>query len=66
MEWSSPDFTCKGASDAKKIVQELNKIKKTLEKLKESKNLIAQNGALMMDVKVDELIATIPFKVPGS
>ena len=66
MEWSSPDFACKGASDAKKIVQELNKIKKTLEKLKESKNLIAQNGALTLDLKVDELIATIPFKVPGS
>lgn len=66
MEWSSPDFTCKGASDAKKIVQELNKMKKTLEKLKESKNLIAQNGALILDLKVDELIATIPFKVPGS
>ena len=65
MEWSSSDFTYKSARDAKKIVQERNKMKKSLEKLKESKNLIAQNGALTLDLKVDELIATIPTKVSG-
>ena len=62
-EWASPDFTCKNAGEAKKIVQELNKMKKMLEKLKESKNIQIQNGALLMDMKVDELLAAIPAKV---
>ena len=63
VEWSKPEFTCKNASEAKKIVQNLNKIKKSLEKLKESKNITIQNGALLLDMKVDELISAIPAKV---
>lgn len=62
-EWSKPDFTCKNAGEAKKIVQELNKMKKALEKPKESKNITVQNGALLLDMKVDELIPLIPTKV---
>ena len=62
-EWSKPDFTCKNAGEAKKIVQELNKMKKALEKPKESKNITVQNGALLLDMKVDELIPVIPTKV---
>ena len=65
MEWSKPEFVCKNAGEAKKIVQELNKMKKTLEKLKESKNITVQNGALLMDLKVDELISAIPLRVAG-
>lgn len=65
MEWSQPEFVCKNAGEAKKIVQDLNKMKKTLEKLKESKNITIQNGALLMDLKVDELISAIPAKVAG-
>lgn len=65
MEWSKPEFTCKNASDAKKIVQELNKMKKTLEKMKESKIIAIQNGALILDMKVDELISVIPTRVPS-
>ena len=65
MEWAKPEFVCKNAGEAKKIVQELNKMKKTLEKLKESKNITIQNGALLMDLKVDELISAIPAKVAG-
>ena len=64
MTWSGPDFTCKNAGEAKKIVAELNKIKKDLEKLQESKVIVVQNGALTMASQVDELIALIPTKVP--
>lgn len=64
MVWADPNFTCKNASDAKKIVAELNKMKKDLEKFKESKTVVVQNGALLMDGQIDELIATIPMKVP--
>ena len=64
MEIESPDFVCKSEGDAKKIVAELNKAKKTLEKLKESKNMSTQNGALIIDMKLDELISTVPMKVP--
>ena len=62
--WAEPEFTCKNAGEAKKIVAELNKMKKDLEKLKESKVIVIQNGALLMDVQVDELISLIPAKVP--
>ena len=38
-------------------------MKKALEKPKESKNITVQNGALLLDMKVDELISAIPAKV---
>ena len=57
--WSDPEFTCKNASEAKKIVQELNKMKKDLEKLKGSEVTVVQNGASLMDVQVDELVGVI-------
>ena len=63
--WAEPEFTCKNAGEAKKIVAELNKMKKDLEKLKESKVIVIQNGALLMDMQVDELISAIPSKVPA-
>lgn len=58
MEVSAPDFTCK-PSEAKKIVQELNKMKKKLAPLKESTTLTIQNGALILDMKIDDLIPQI-------
>ena len=61
--WGEPEFTCKNAGEAKKIVAELNKMKKDLEKMKESKVIVVQNGALLMDIQVDELISLIPAKV---
>lgn len=66
--WEDPDFTCKSAGEAKKIVAELNKMKKDLEKLKDpEKNpvVVIQNGASLMDMKVDELISIVPTKVPS-
>ena len=64
MELDDPNFVCKSAGDSKKIVAELNKAKKSIEKLKESKNITVQNGALLIDMKLDELIASVPTKVP--
>jgi len=64
MVWADGEFTCKNAGEAKKIVAELGKMKKDLEKLKESKIIVVQNGALLLDVQVDELISVIPSKVP--
>ena len=63
VEWSRPEFTCKNAGEAKKIVQELNKMKKTLAPLKESKTIRVQNVALQLDMKVDGLISDIPARV---
>lgn len=63
MDWADPNFTCKNTSEAKKIVQELNKMKKGIAPLKESKNLSIQNGALLIDLQIDDLITAIPTKV---
>ena len=63
-QWSDPNFVCKNAGEAKKIVAELTKMKKALEPLKENaNNITVQNGALTLDGLVDTLIATIPEKV---
>lgn len=64
MVWDDPEFVCKNAGEAKKIVQELNKMKKALEKMKESKVILVQNAALVLDMKVDELISSVPSKLP--
>ena len=64
MELDDPSFVCKSAADAKKIVAELNQAKKAIGKFKESKNIRVQNGALTIDMKLDELISSIPTKVP--
>lgn len=63
VEWTRPEFTCKNAGEAKKIVQELNKMKKALAGPKESKNIGIQNVALLLDMKADELISNIPARV---
>jgi len=64
MVWADPEFTCKNAGEAKKIVAELNKIKKDLEKLKGSTVIVVQNGAQLIDAQIDELIAVVPTRVP--
>lgn len=65
MTWGSPDFTPRNAAEAKKIVQELNKMKKMLGPAKESTNILTQNTALLIDVKVDEVLALMSSKVPA-
>ena len=64
MTWSDPEFTCKNAGEAKKIVAELNKMKKTLEKYQESKVVSVQNGAAFLMGEIDELIEVVPMRVP--
>jgi len=62
MMWGDPAFTCK-PSEAKKIVVELNKIKKSLSGPKESKNTVVQNGAALLDMRVDEVISLMQSRV---
>lgn len=64
MLWSRDDFVCKNAGEAKKIVQELQKFKKTLEALAESSNAQIQGEAMLFSSQLDALIETIPTKVP--
>lgn len=61
--WSDPSFTCKNASEAKKIVAELKKMKKQLAPHKESQNINIQNGALLLDSKIDTVTELIQSKV---
>lgn len=65
VQWSDLDFRCKSAGEAKRIVAELSKIKKTLSPLTESKKIVVQNSALILDMKVDELIVLMPTKIAG-
>lgn len=61
--WSDPEFTCKNAAEAKKIVAELTKSKKALEKLKGSKVITVQDAASLLEMKIDDLITSIPSRV---
>ena len=70
MVWADPNFVCKNAGEAKKIVAELKKWKPLLAKLKDAKkkngdaDTIIQNGANLLDMPVDELIESIPNRLP--
>ena len=65
MMWTDPNFAPKNAAEAKKITQELTNMKKKLAPIKEqAANITAQNGALIIDMKIDELIPQIQAKVP--
>lgn len=64
MVWSDPNFTPRNAAEVKKIVQELNKMKKGLKVPKESKNIQVQNAALLVDVKVDEVLSVMSSRMP--
>lgn len=65
MTWADPDFECRNAGEAKKIVTELKKMKTQLVKMKESNVTIVQNGAVKLDLEIDTLIETIPDRVAG-
>jgi len=62
LTWNAEGFTPKNAGEAKKIGQELQKMKKTLTVLKESTNLTTQNNAFTLESAVDALIGTYPAK----
>ena len=61
--WDDPDFRCKNAGEAKKIVQELGKMKKAIAPLKDSSTILIQDGALLIDLQLDDLLATIPMRI---
>ena len=62
-EWGDPSFLCKNAAETKAIVANLQKMKKALAPVKESTNITAQNGALLLDMRIDDLITQMPNKV---
>lgn len=62
--WSDPGFTCKNAAEAKKIVAELNKMKKQIDKFKDSTSTPIQTARLLLEPKIDELVSTVPTKCP--
>ena len=64
MTWSKPDYVCKNTSEMKKNVAELEKFKKMLESLVESKSVAVQGEALMLQSQIDALIETMPTKLP--
>lgn len=63
MELADPSFTCKNAGEAKKIDLELKKMKKNLAASKESTNITVQNGALLLDMRIDDLIQQMPNRI---
>ena len=63
MTWSAPDFECKNDAEAKKIVAKLNQMKAAMEKMKNSKNIKVQNGAMVLESEIESLIDVIPSKV---
>ena len=64
MLWSREDYVCKNAGEAKKNVQELQKMKKALDSLAESKNAQIQGEAMLFQSQIDALIDMMPMKVP--
>ena len=65
MEWLDPNIVCKSKGESKKIVGELMQMKKSIGKMKESETVVVQNGSLLLDAKIDELISSIPTRVAG-
>ena len=61
--WDREDFQCKNAGEAKKIVAELQKMKKMLAPLAENKDAQIQGEAMVFTSQIDALIETIPTKV---
>jgi len=63
MVWGRPDFLCKSVGEAKKLTAELQKMKKTVDVIAESKNVALQGEALLLQSQMDTLIAEMPTKV---
>ena len=64
MLWGRDDYVPKSAGEAKKVVAELQKFKKTLETLAASSNAAIQGEAMLFAAQLDSLIETIPTRVP--
>ena len=63
MLWEREDFVCKNAGEAKKIVVELKKLRKTLDALAKSSNAALQGEVMLSQGRVDNLVDVIPTKV---
>lgn len=61
--WERDDFFCKSDGEAKKIVAELQKMKKQISVLTENKNAQIQGEAMVFTSQIDALIEVIPTKV---
>lgn len=64
MLWSRRDFAPKSEGEAKKIVAELQKMKKAFAVLAASKDVRVQGEAMVFASQLDTLIDSIPTKVP--
>lgn len=62
--WSRPDYVCKNNSEVKKNIAELEKFKKVVATLAESKNTNIQGEAMILQSQIDTLIETMPDKLP--
>ena len=62
-EWGDPSYVCKNKGEAKANVAKLQKMKKSIAPLKEATNITVQNGALLLDMRIDDLITQMPNKV---
>ena len=65
MVWADPKFKPKNEAAAKKIVAELNNVKKQLSKFKDSKVPQVAAACQVAESKLDELISDIPGRVQG-
>ena len=63
MSWEHPGFRCTNAGEAKKITGELQKMKKTVDLIAESKNAALQGEALLLQSRGEALIAEMPDRV---
>ena len=61
--WDREDFFCKSDGEARKIVAELQKMKKQIAPLSESKNAQVQGEAMLFTSQIEGLVETIPSKV---
>lgn len=62
-KWSDPQFAPKNEAEAKRIVSQLNGMKRLVSSMEQSKNMAVQGGAMQLSGVVDELIETIPARV---
>ena len=63
MVWTREDFVCKNEAEAKRIVQQLQQIRKSLETLEKSKDTSVSGEASLILTQIDTLIELMPTKV---
>ena len=61
--YMAEDFVCKSEAEAKKIQSELKRLAASIAKLKDSKDIKAQNDASLLSSMIETLVGEIPQKV---